>query len=80
VFRGGTPEIFIIYLSDCSALVRIKELVVQFTGWKNEDASANEDLLLHDINKPKLNATVTDKDAIEDYAASSKVFDKTSKK
>jgi len=61
VFHGGIPEAYIMYLSDCAALVLKKELLEKFTLWKNEESSASKDLILHDVNKPKPIKRVTEK-------------------
>ena len=52
------------------ALVHKKELVEKFTGWKNEESSTSENLILHDVNKPKSINRVTEKYATEISTAS----------
>ena len=53
VFHGGIPESCVIYLDNCAALIRKKDLATQYKGWKVEFASASEDLVLHLLDKPK---------------------------
>ena len=59
VFHRGIPEACSMYLSDCASLIRKKELVEKFSGWKNEESSESEDLLLHDVDKPRSIKRVT---------------------
>ena len=80
MFHGGMQDTFVMYLSDYAALVCKNELVEKLTGWKNEEAPDSEDLMLHDINKPKSNKRDIEKNAPEDYAASGKEVDKASSK
>ena len=53
VFHGGIPESYVIYLDNCAAFIRKKDLATQYTGWKAELDSASEDLELHLLEKPK---------------------------
>ena len=80
MFHGGMHDTFVMYLSDCVVLVYKKELVEKFTGWKNEESCASEDLLLHDIDKPKSNNRDTDKDVPEISTASEMEVEEAPKK
>ena len=53
VFHGGIPESYVIYLDNCAALIRKKDLATQYKGWKAELDSASEDLELHLLERPK---------------------------
>ena len=53
VFHGGIPKSYVIYLDNCAALIRKKDLAAQYKGWKAEVDSASEDLELHLLEKPK---------------------------
>ena len=50
VLHGGFPESYVIYLDNCAALIRKKDLATQHKGWEAEFASASEDLELGDDN------------------------------
>ena len=62
VFHGGIPESYVIYLDNCAALIRKKDLATQYKGWKAEFASATEDLVLHLLDKPKADYEETSSD------------------
>ena len=53
VFYGRIPESYVIYLDNCAALIRKKDLATQYKGWKAELDSASEDLELHLLERPK---------------------------
>ena len=59
VFHGGIPESYVIYLDNCAAFIRKKDLATQYKGWKAEFGSANEDLVLHHLEKPKAGSEET---------------------
>ena len=62
VFHGGIPESYVIYLDNCAALIRKKDLATQYKGWKAEFDSANEHLVLHLLKKPKADSEETSDD------------------
>ena len=72
VFHGGIPESYVIYLDNCAALIRKKDLATQYKGWKAEVDSASEDLELHLLEKPKADSEENSDN--EEEAKSSKLF------
>ena len=56
VFCGGIKEAYLIYLSDCQALLRKKEMFARWKGWDNERSAAVSDLELLYIESEDLNS------------------------
>jgi len=65
VFHGGIPESYVIYLDNCAALIRKKDLATQYKGWEAEFASASEDLVLHPLDKPKADSEEPSGDEVQ---------------
>ena len=70
VFSGGIKESYLIYLSDCQALLRKKEMYARWKGWDNERSSAVSNLELLSIESKNPNPESTEDSVDESTTAS----------
>ena len=63
VFHGGVPEAYLQYAKICEKLIRKKDLRTTFDEYAKEDSPAEEDIILHDMNKPEPDSPAENMDA-----------------
>ena len=56
VFHGGIPEAYLQYVKICENLIRKKDFRTTFKGYAKEEALAEEDIVLHGVNRPDIDA------------------------